>query len=127
MSSLGKSRLVRDRKAGHGECLEPDGRRYYTCVCVYYSLKGRQKCASAHEIRARKARTSLSIRRPMEDAHGQIPCMHAGLDILRRIEQAGTDSGAPTEDVEIVDCGLATAEDVEKIIDENKLVQLNKA
>jgi len=53
--------------------------------------------------------------------------MHAGLDILRRIEQAGTDSGAPTEDVEIVDCGLATSEDVEKIIDENKLVQLNKA
>jgi len=54
-----------EKKAGHGECLEPDGRRYYTCVCVYYSLKGRQKCASAHEIRARKARTSLSIRRPM--------------------------------------------------------------
>ena len=50
----------------------------------------------------------------------------AGLDILRRIEQVGTDAGSPTQDVEIVDCGLATANDIEKIIDENKLVQLNK-
>lgn len=49
-----------------------------------------------------------------------------GLDILRRIEQVGTDSGAPTQEVEIVDCGPATAEDVERVMDENKMLQLNK-
>ena len=51
----------------------------------------------------------------------------AGLDILRRMEQVGTDGGAPSQEVESVDCGPATAEDMERIIDENKLVQLNKA
>ena len=50
--------------------------------------------------------------------------MNAGIDILRRIEEVGTDGGAPSQEVEIVDCGWASAEDVEKIVDDNKLLQL---
>ena len=50
--------------------------------------------------------------------------MNAGIDILRRIEEVGTDGGAPSQEVEIVDCGLASAEDVVKIVDDNKLLQL---
>ena len=42
------------------------------------------------------------------------------------MEAVGTDGGEPTAAVEIVDCGLASAADVDLITDENKLLQLSK-
>lgn len=52
--------------------------------------------------------------------------VEAGLDILRRIEATGTESGEPTEEVEILDCGLLEEQDVEAIIDDNKALQMAK-
>ncbi len=42
------------------------------------------------------------------------------------MEAVGTDGGAPSVDVEIVDCGPAAEEDIGRITDENKLLSLNK-
>jgi len=55
--------------------------------------------------------------------------VEAGMDIVRRIEAVGSDSGAPGAEVEVVDCGELSggAADVEKIIDENRMLQLSKA
>ncbi|GAX82175.1 hypothetical protein CEUSTIGMA_g9603.t1 [Chlamydomonas eustigma] len=53
--------------------------------------------------------------------------IEAGFDILRRIESVGTDGGVPTDEVEIIDCGLADGVDVEAILDENKQLQLTKS
>lgn len=49
------------------------------------------------------------------------------MDILRRVEAVGSDSGAPSAEVEIVDCGLLGSEaEVEAIADDNKALQLAK-
>lgn len=51
----------------------------------------------------------------------------AGMDILRRVEAVGSDSGAPSAEVEIVDCGMLGSEaEVEAIADDNKALQLAK-
>lgn len=73
---------------------------------------------SGAAVGAQHARASLT-------KHSPIPVC-AGFDIIGRMEAVGTDAGAPSAPVEIVDCGMATAEDLERIIDENRQLQLSK-
>lgn len=55
----------------------------------------------------------------------QCVCCHAGMEVVRKLESYGTDSGRPSQSVIIAGCGeLASADDVEKIIDENKRMAL---
>lgn len=50
--------------------------------------------------------------------------VEAGLDILNRIEAAGSESGEPSVPVVITDCGAVSEDDIQKLLDDNKQISM---